>query len=276
MSKRLFGYVNWRRNRDGAYHPTVLSALVADMQEQTPDHIAVTGDLVNLALPAEFDAAGAWLADLGAHDKVTVVPGNHDAYVSRGSLNYARSWHPHMRADAATEEGVTFPFIRRRGPVALIGLSTAVATAPLLATGRIGARQSAALGETLATLGEEGLFRIVLIHHPPTGGGASHWHRRLVDAKLVRKPIGEAGAELVIHGHNHKTSVDEIEGPQGPVPVVGAPAASTLPKGDRPGGAYLLFDIERDGPGFSITMTERGVRVPDGPVEVLSERRIGN
>jgi 3',5'-cyclic AMP phosphodiesterase CpdA len=272
MSKRLFGYVNWRRNRDRAQDASVLQALVDDMRAQAPDHVAVTGDLVNLGLPAEFDAAGAWLADLGAHHAVTVVPGNHDAYVASAAARYAETWHPHMRADDNDSADVSFPFIRRRGPIALVGVSTAVATAPLLATGRIGRAQSAALGEILSELGNEGLFRIVLIHHPPTVGGNPHWHRRLVDADLVRAPVSRAGAELIIHGHNHKTSVGAIAGPEGAVPVVGAPAASRLPNEHRAGGAYLLFDVD-PGPG-TVTMTERGIRVPGGPVETLSERNL--
>ena len=52
--KRALGYLNWTRNRHKYHRREVLDALVADMQAQRPDHIAVTGDLVNLALEAEF------------------------------------------------------------------------------------------------------------------------------------------------------------------------------------------------------------------------------
>ena len=52
--KRVLGYVNWTRNRHKYQRREVLDALVADVRAQTPDHIAVTGDLVNLALEAEF------------------------------------------------------------------------------------------------------------------------------------------------------------------------------------------------------------------------------
>ena len=55
--KRAFGYLNWTRNRHKYHRREVLDALVADMQAQRPDHIAVTGDLVNLALEAEFAPA---------------------------------------------------------------------------------------------------------------------------------------------------------------------------------------------------------------------------
>src|SRR5437879_13121470 len=80
--KRALGYLNWTRNRHKYHRREVLDALVADMRAQAPDHIAVTGDLINLALEAEFEPSRAWLESVGAAQHVTVIPGNHDAYVS--------------------------------------------------------------------------------------------------------------------------------------------------------------------------------------------------
>src|SRR5262245_60019896 len=81
LSKRILGYINWTRNRDRTHDGAVLNALLSDMRAVGPDHIAVTGDLANLGLPAEFDNAALWLRSLGRPRDVTVVPGNHDAYV---------------------------------------------------------------------------------------------------------------------------------------------------------------------------------------------------
>jgi 3',5'-cyclic AMP phosphodiesterase CpdA len=176
-----------------------------------------------------------------------------------------------MLGDEARE--VHFPFIRRRGNIAIIALSSAVPTAPLMATGEIGGGQAAALASRLASLGRSALFRVVLIHHAPVAK-SSRWHKRLVDGDLFRHAIAESGAELILHGHNHKTSVAHLPGPKGPVPVVGVAAAAKLPHDDKPGGSYLSFTIEEDGAGFSIAMTERGVLTPNGAVETLSERRL--
>jgi 3',5'-cyclic AMP phosphodiesterase CpdA len=267
-SKRLIGYFNWHRKRGEDFRPDVLAALIGDMRQRQPDHIVVTGDLVNIGLDAEFASAGRWLADLGPPRDVTVVPGNHDAYVRGAVASYSESWAAHMLADEAIDANVKFPFVRRRGPVALVGVSTAIATAPFMATGRIGAEQSAALRDILAELAAEGRFRVVLIHHPPLAGSAP-WHRRLVDAELAVGPIAEAGAELVIHGHDHRTSVAAIESARGPVPVVGAPTPSAA------FGAYLLFDIDGAPGEWSCAMTERGVRGREGSVETIAERRLG-
>ena len=270
-SKRLFGYVNWRRNRAHAFDKEVLAALIEDMRAHRPDHVAVTGDLVNLALSEEFVAAHDWLKSLGDPRDVTVIPGNHDAYVP-GALNeLIRIWRHFMSDDDETGEFARFPFVRRRGPVALIGMSTAVATLPLMATGHIGTDQATALGQHLSALGDEGLFRVVLIHHPPIGG-IKDWQRRLVGAGLFRAEIAKHGAELVLHGHNHRTLVARLAGAKSGVPVVGGAAASIAPNSHRSGGSYNLFRIEEAGGSFRCTMTERGVRHLGGKVETLSEQ----
>src|SRR5687768_14068299 len=49
IGKRATGYVNWQRRRERMHRPEVLAKVVADIKRQGADHIAVTGDLVNLA-----------------------------------------------------------------------------------------------------------------------------------------------------------------------------------------------------------------------------------
>jgi len=269
MSKRVFGYLNWRRNRAKKHDDAVLAALLGDIAAASPDQIVVTGDLVNLGLPAEYSAARAWLEKLGPPERVTAIPGNHDGYVA-GALDHAmREWAPWISGDDATTPH--FPFLRQRGPLALIGVSTAVATAPLMATGEVGEAQAAELGRLLETAGEASLFRIVLIHHP-VGEGAP-WYRALTDAGRMRATIARHGAELILHGHDHHTTVTDIPGPDGPVPVVGAAAASLRPRPERPSGSYNLFDIDGAPGAWRVIMRERGIQ-NDGSVAPVSEREL--
>ena len=164
--KRALGYLNWTRNRHKYHRREVLDALVADMQAQRPDHIAVTGDLVNLALEAEFTPAQAWLESVGPPREVTVVPGNHDAYVRATRHHFADMFEDYLRADTAEADSAAFPFVRRRGPLALIGVSSAVPTLPLMATGQLGRAQLDALDRRLAKMSAEDAFRVLLVHHP--------------------------------------------------------------------------------------------------------------
>jgi 3',5'-cyclic AMP phosphodiesterase CpdA len=150
--KRALGYLNWKRNRRKFHRRDVLDALVSDIRKQAPDHIAVTGDLVNLALEAEFAPARAWLESIGASDHVTVVPGNHDAYVNATRHRFAETLGHYLGGDDAVEGDAPFPFLRRRGPLALIGVSSAVPTPPLMATGWLGRTQYDALERILTRL----------------------------------------------------------------------------------------------------------------------------
>ncbi len=270
LSKRVFGYLNWKRNRGRVYDNAVLDALVADMRAMAPDHIVVTGDLTNLGLSAEFDNARDWLLTLGRPENVTVVPGNHDAYVAGAFEVLNRTWRAFMTGDEPG--GPDFPFVRQRGPLALIGVSTAVATPPIMATGTVGERQAAALGEVLADIGRDELVRVVLIHHPPVAG-STRWHRRLTDAARVRDVIARYGAELVLHGHNHRFSVASLAGPNRPVPVVGAAAASLKPGEDSVGGSYNLLRVERTAEVATVDLIERRF-MEQGSVETACEQRL--
>src|SRR5690242_14461529 len=248
-NKRGLGLINWYRGRHAIHRPEVLALVERDIAARNVDHIAVTGDLVNLALTAEFAAAHQWLARLGPPERLTVVPGNHDAYVRGAAAHPLRYWRDYMPGvdDALLARPGTpahLPCVRRRGPAALSGLSTAVPTGPLMATGRLGADQLMRLADLLDTLGREGAFRVVLIHHPPVSRLKQHF-KRLIDAGALRRVIAQHGAELVLHGHAHLHLLRWLDGPNGRVPVVGVPSASAAedPHGDA--AAYNLYAIER-------------------------------
>jgi len=243
--KRVLGYVNWTRNRHKYQRREVLDALVADMKAQGPDHIAVTGDLVNLALEAEFAPALAWLEGVGPPDGVTAIPGNHDAYVSATRQRFGETFLNYIAGDEPAAN--FFPAVRRRGPAALISLSTAVPTAPLMATGTLGRDQLAALAEVLARLSSEDVFRILLVHHPLRSKSR---HKRLTDSDALLALIRQHGVELILHGHDHVHSTMWFEGPNGNVPAVGVPSASALAHGRYPAAAYNLFAIEKDNAGW--------------------------
>lgn len=260
MSKRGLGYLNWLRKRRAIHRPDVLAALVADLQAQQADHIAVTGDLVNLSLSNEFAPARAWLDTLGAPSDVTFVPGNHDRYVRAAAGHAARAWSDHMQGDA----GEPFPFVRRRGKVALVGVSSSLPTLPLAATGRVGRDQLARLGDTLDALKREEMFRVVLIHHPPIPG--VNRFRRLVDAPELRETLRKHGAELLLHGHLHESSLIWIAGPRESIPCVGVPSASGSPAyKDDPAG-YNLFEIGGEPGNWFCQIVSRGMSREDGTI----------
>jgi 3',5'-cyclic AMP phosphodiesterase CpdA len=197
---------------------------------------------------------------------VTFIPGNHDIYVSEAAVLAARQWGAYMSDD----EGQSgFPFVRRRGNVALIGLSTGVPTAPFLATGWLGTRQLAELAAVLNGLKKENVFRVILIHHPPVSDSARH--KRLLDAAILKRVIAAHGADLLLHGHDHLSMINWLHGPDGSrVPAVGVPSASSAPGRGKDAAGYNLYRIEGERGAWRCEMTSRCLG-PDGKVVELNK-----
>ncbi|WP_158814370.1 metallophosphoesterase [Methylocapsa sp. S129] len=267
-AKRAMGYVNWKRGRERLNDMGMLKRLVADMAGQKPDHVAMTGDVVNIGLPAEFAAAAAWMHTLGNSRDVSFTPGNHDAYAHRSMPYLTAALAPWTTSDDGEGRPPgAFPFLRVRGHVALIGLSSGVPTGPLMATGRMGKSQMARFARLLDETRARGLARVVLIHHPPLLAGATTM-RNLTDARDFEAVIAEHGAEVILHGHNHKRSVAHLKSDaaatlSGRIPVIGVPSASSTSKAARQRAAYHLIRLEPEGGAWRISVRARGL-MPNG------------
>jgi len=272
ISKRITGYINWHRRRRVNLDNGIIDLISNDILASAPDHIALTGDLVNLALDREIEMAQLWLESLGTPADISVVPGNHDAYVPHALNKACRAWGAYMTADGA--EPITdrhqFPYMRVRGPVAIIGLSSARATAPFLASGYFTEVQESRACELLEEAADRKLFRVVLIHHPPVRG-ATGQHKRLFGISRFQSMVRKYGAELVLHGHTHLPTVHRIDGSNGAsVPVVGVAAAGQAHGAALPAAHYNLFEIMGAPGTWQVQLTRRGVAEPGGKVVQLS------
>lgn len=263
VGKRMFGYLSWHVRRRGKHRTEVLEALVHDLDQVRPDHILISGDLTHLGLRHEFEQAQRWLAGLGPPSRLTLVPGNHDLYAAAPWEHALGLWAPYVASDVgdgarpvAGPEGC-FPVVRLRGPAAFIGLSSARPSPPFLAVGSVGPGQLRRLERMLAETRKRGLFRALLIHHPVMDG-AVRWRRRLTDADAVRAVLAREGAELVLHGHTHRASLDYLESGAGPIPVVGVPSASAGGFDDDRRARYHLYTVVRRGGGWELTLSVRG------------------
>jgi 3',5'-cyclic AMP phosphodiesterase CpdA len=273
--KRATGFYNWRKNRRHAYPRAVIDRIVADMHRQAPDHIAVTGDLVNIGLPGEIASALDWLKSVGAPDRVSVIPGNHDIYSDYGGAGGVAQWAAYMRGDeagAGFDIESTFPYVRRVGPVALIGVNSAVPTPPLIASGRVGPGQLGRLAKILSDLGAARIARVVMIHHPPLPSPKAST-RGLTDAAALEAVLARHGTELVIHGHNHRDMLSWRPGPVGAFALVGAASSSmAIPHKHEPLARYNLYCIRPTAGLPEIEVTTRGIDRPEGDVIELNRR----
>jgi 3',5'-cyclic AMP phosphodiesterase CpdA len=264
LGKRGLSYFNWIRKRRHLHRPEVVGRIVADLRAAAPDFIAMTGDLVNFGLEREFAGSAGWLTELGPPERVGAIPGNHEAMVAGFEGPMRRHWGAYCAGEGGAEG---FPWLRRVGPVSVIGLSSAVATPPGMAGGRIGTDQLAALGPMLAAARAEGQCRVVLVHHPPTE--VTDWRRSLWNRAELRQVIATEGAELVLHGHTHRADFSWIDTPAGRVPVLGAPSASMAHGTRYDPAAWRRLAFTRDGTGWRLTLQERRIgrsgAVEDGP-----------
>jgi 3',5'-cyclic AMP phosphodiesterase CpdA len=246
LGKRLTGALNLVLNRGGEFPTDVALALIRDVNAEGADHLLVSGDLTNLALPSELALVRRVLEELRLPPSaVTVVPGNHDAYTEEvvRRKDFSRVMLPFLRGDLHAGP-TSFPFVRLREELAVVALSSAVPTAPLLATGRIGAGQLAMLERLLGSEECRARFRLVVLHHPPHDRQV-HWHNRLLDAGALRVVLARTGAELVVHGHQHRFLRLELEGPERPIPSIGVGSGTWLSPGDPERRAqYNLYRIE--------------------------------
>src|SRR5262249_29827077 len=156
---------SWQLRRRFVHRQSVLDRVVADLAQARPDHVAVTGDITNISLPQEFENAAAWLQRIGPPDRVSVIPGNHDRYIALPWSQHLALWDAYMTGDEQSRADVSdgtarFPYLRRRGPIALIGVSSAAPMPYNSAAGRIGSDQLARLSAMLAALESEGCFRV--------------------------------------------------------------------------------------------------------------------
>ncbi len=260
LNKRMLGYLSWWRKRRFVHRFDIIEALLEDLKTTRPEHIAITGDLTHLGLPDEFAEAEQWLTRLGAPDQVTVIPGNHEAYVGQKWADKLSKWSPYLNSDESLDGIRTadfFPSLRIRGPVALIGLCSARPSLPLLAIGSLGQKQLSGLEVLLQQTGDKGLLRIVLIHHPPVPGTVN-WRKRLTDGKALTTVLARHGAELVLHGHAHTPALSVLETPSGAIPVVGAPSASELSPWTGNCAKYNIYRMRRLGASWELTMSVRG------------------
>ena len=272
-NKRLTGYINWRLRRQSTLGGAGLAELIAHLHGQAPDFTAVTGDLVNLGLDDEIATALGWLEGIGPPTHSCVSPGNHDAYL-RGTLTHALEvWRPYLSGETLDDN--PFPFVRRIGEVAVISCCSAIATPPFFSAGRLDVPQAARLTRILKLLGDGGYFRVVMIHHPPNAE-ARNFRSGLWGAERFRAAVKAQGAELVLHGHTHRSTIHSIPGPAGDVPVIGVAAAGTAQDADPSDdpARYNLFRIEKLGPSWTCNMAEYGFQRLGGEITLRVQMRI--
>ena len=254
-NKRLTGWVNLKLRRESHHHDYAAHAVARAIRARRDiDHVVVTGDVSNLALEGEFERVRAYLGDeLGRRgDELSLVPGNHDAYTqgAHRTARFERIFAPYLKSDLPDASLLTdagaYPYVRLRGKLAIVGVSSAVPRPPLVASGRVGKLQRVALHGLLAHREVRARTPLILIHHPwhNPPSRTKTWLGGLEDARELRDVLDGVAHGTVLHGHLHRRTRSTIPNARGGIEAIGATSASLVHDDeDRMSGSNLYtFD----------------------------------
>jgi 3',5'-cyclic AMP phosphodiesterase CpdA len=244
FNKRMLGTANIVLFRRRKHRMELLEDLRRDLAARPVDHLALTGDLGNVSLEGEWLAARRWIEAYAPPAAVTVIPGNHDAYVAETvrAGTFERVFAPYQTADLRQGD-TSYPFVRFRGDLALVAVNSCVPTGDLGAWGEIGVDQLARLEALLQAPQVAGRTRVVLIHHPPVRHRRGEDHN-LRDREALAALLKRTGADLVLHGHDHRDERATLQGPDGrKIPIIGAGSASYAGHPEHR-ARYNVYEIE--------------------------------
>jgi 3',5'-cyclic AMP phosphodiesterase CpdA len=254
LNKRITGFMMLKMHRGSAHKPFAVRAIADEVKQAKVDHVCITGDLTNLALEPEFDLVQKFLeVDLGlSPDQVSVIPGNHDVY-TRGSAHKRRFEHymsKYMESDlpefGVDHFGARYPYVKLRGQLAIIGMSTAVPRGPLMAAGRFGSAQIDQLAKMLrhAEVADRG--KVILQHHP-----AHNMRNRVIayleglhDSKRMLETLKRLEHGAILHGHSHIRVHRTVPTEMGTIDVVGATSASLLSSHPHRHSGFNLYEFD--------------------------------
>lgn len=257
LNKRLTGYANIRLKRGHVHRTAYVRAIAREITRAKVDHVAITGDLTNLALETEFEAVKRLIEDdLGldaAH--VSIVPGNHDLYTSGAMRSgrfgrffgaYTKSDLPGIGMDVGPGH---FPFVKLRGPAAIIGLSSAVPRPPFVAAGKLGRGQLGHLDRALSHPEVKKRTPVLLLHHPAHNplSRVKAMLEGLDDAALLWTSVRDCARGLVLHGHLHRRVQRALPTSAGSLHAVGATSASLEHEDGARMAGFNLYEIADDG-----------------------------
>ncbi len=254
FNKRITGYANTLLRR-GRVHRREFLSMVLEGAAALADHIVVTGDITNMAHEREFDQARAMLDAVARSVEVTVVPGNHDLYLPsiHRERRFPHHFLPFLRSDlpelALDLPAGPFPCVKLRGPLAIIGLSSAVPRPPFIAAGYVGDQQLDALGKVLAHPEVRRRTPVILIHHPLIDARARIKQLRdgLVDAAALRAVLAPLERGLVLFGHLHIRVRCRLTTASGSLDIVSASGAALDHPHPSIRAGFNLYDVDDEG-----------------------------
>ncbi|WP_437746032.1 metallophosphoesterase [Sorangium sp. So ce302] len=194
-------YLSFGRPIDAAQRRRRTLAALIEAWRTGADHLVLTGDLTEDGTHAQFEVLAAVLAESGWDPaRVTLVPGNHDAYTEGA---WERALEGCLRPFAATSRQGTAVAL----PGAVVaGVSTAMMQPVTRSAGAIAARELSWIASLAAEARRSGDALVLAQHHPPLRHpiGAMQWLDGLINSAELMALLHEHDHLHVIHGHTHR------------------------------------------------------------------------
>ena len=177
--------------------PESIEALARLIEEMRPELVIASGDLTHRGLRDQHERASAFLRGLDL--PLLPIPGNHDIPYTF-PRRFTQPWHEFERLWETTEP------VYRSDTLVVAGLNSV----------RPWRHQSGALRQEqvqrahkILAGAPDGVFRIVAFHHHLLGAPWRSRKKPVAKRNRVLAGLVDAGADLVLAGHIHQSTVAE-------------------------------------------------------------------
>lgn len=225
------------------------------LEEESVDHLLVTGDVTLSGEATEFERAAELLAPWAEKRKLTVIPGNHDvwSYEAAASWRFLRQLGPDGRG--MKKPLAVFPLAVELSPeVTLVALDSARhGDEPRVTPGALGTEQLAAAREMVREAVQQGRAAVLALHHhlviPPerVPSDLNLARMPLADAYALVRLLAEMPVAAVLHGHRHTSFRIDLPGPSQSTPVLCAGSASRVADEPVRRPRALVYELDRGG-----------------------------
>lgn len=275
-NKRILGYLSWLRKRRHTHQISIANLAIKQLQQSNIDHYVITGDLTHIGLQNEFRQTASWLKSIGSGENITVIPGNHDLYVNEKWACSFAQWESYLQADTPPSLGSSsasdalsrlenlYPVLRIRGNTVFICVSSIFNAPWFRATGRVNDNQLQRLKKVLTDSTLDQYCKVLLIHHPIT---LTHTRARksLLNNKEVLDVIRQSPAHLVLHGHGHQSTYEQLSSHSNEqIAVIGASSSSSNSQKNHRKAEYLIIEVNDAQQNWEISIDRYSLNTTQG------------
>jgi hypothetical protein len=237
-ARARLSYLSFGRPLDPGERRARVANTLEEVRAHGVDHLLITGDLTEDGHAGQFEVLAELLADARIPaDRITIVPGNHDAYIDAAA--FAEAMQGPLRAYAATSAiGVPLRF----RDITIVPVSTAFHQSPLRSAGAIAPDHL----ESLAGIAQDprlaGRPLIFAQHHPPGRAFLPlvQWIDGLSEHAALSDLFERCPHLHVMHGHTHHHTDRSVR--TGEAPRVFS--AEAVVNGSSP---VRFYDVSLDG-----------------------------